>query len=318
MLDEFAQVTLRSRYFLSAGIRAEATRQDGWVQTLFETAIQMTNKPDPAIETLLDLEELAKKELEFMQGFGEERRFFDPLLEGTLQQKPASQIEGALVLNNWSSAKEDQPYDKALESVIKAFTCPEPSPTPDKDWTLANLLHRLSPWHQALGKSGSWFAMNWAWGLLKPGRPKSGGIQTEEFRKAMAIWGQVILRLRKAGAPLQWVVIAVGDWAMWKPHKRLAGENQGVPPSAYYRRWFAKTGSIPWQASTAVTDDMIDPELVENARKSYDVCLQLSQDRHEVRFMQHPGKWSYLDATRCVPPTKNSRPTVDDQMSNLR
>jgi len=79
----------------------------------------------------LNLEELAKETLhDFMKGFGKEERFFDPLLEWTLGDKPASQIKILLVTNYWYDLKKknkeklentnteenlDQPYEKLIE-----------------------------------------------------------------------------------------------------------------------------------------------------------------------------------------------------------
>jgi hypothetical protein len=269
--------------------------------------------PTPAIDAILDyreeldgeelgLENLARKTLNgFMKGFvGEEERFFDPFLEWTLGDKPASQIKILLVTNFWDELQreveivnergektkepqdKDQPYEEA-KGCITTTTEYEDNvrkPTEVADQTLLNLFHRLSPWHKAFGKDGNAAAMNQAWGLK---RLLKKNLTPEQFRRAIAIWGRVILLLREAGAPLSHVILAHGDFCRFKAQYELSGTNQGVPASAYYLRWFI-SGKQPPHHSTAITEDMIDQTLAESFHDSYEICKKLAEDSHEVRF----------------------------------
>lgn len=265
----------------------------------------MVQNQTPAINELSDLEELAKETLkDFMKGFGEAERFFDPLLDWTLDDKPVSQIEILLVTNYWDDLKEknkNQPYEKAKGCITKTASYPDDvrkatASNEETDQTLLNLVHPLSPWRKALAKDGNAAAVNQAWGLKK--RPK----EKIDFRRTLPIFGNTILLLRKAGAPLSHVILTGGDWP-FTAQQPLCGTNQGVPASAYYLRWFIKDWlQPPTSSSTTITDDMIDQKLVGSFRDSYDVCKKLAEDSHEVRFWPHPSKWSYLDSTIYVPP----------------
>jgi hypothetical protein len=287
-------------------------------------AIDILLHPKKLGYEVLNLEELAKEALhDFMKGFGKEERFFDPLLEWTLGNKPPSQIKTLLVTNHWYELKKknkkrqettiteesiDQPYEKLIECVAKAASyLPDVrkpiSSDEDPDQTLLNLIHPLSPWHKALGKDGNAAAMNQAWGLKIPEeKDPSAPVVYSRFCRAIAVWGRVVLLLREAGAPLSHVILTGDNWR-FSTHKGIWQTNQVVPASAYYLLWFIKDWSLrPPQPSNAVTDDLIDPELKERFHNSYLVCKELAQDPHEVRFWAHPGTWSYLDSTIYIPP----------------
>jgi hypothetical protein len=153
--------------------------------------------------------------------------------------------------------------------------------------------------------------MNAAWGMVrhkekdsegqisKSGKPAALG----EFghRKALAVWGGVILRLRQEAAPIKYVVIA-GAWGRWPDQSILVGENRGIPAAAYYLRWFVRERDQEQYSTNDVRHLPVSQQRLKVSESSYHVCLQLAGDEHEIRFMPHPSAWTYLDGRRCVPP----------------
>jgi hypothetical protein len=278
------------------------------------------NEAKPAIECVRPFEGQAREELsEFMEGFGngqcvDTKRFFDPVLEFTLGKKPASKLQGILVLNNWGDTTiRNKSYEDALALLNNPFQGPDLKPSPELDLTLKNLLHPASPWRDALGQNGSWIAMNAAWGMVRHKQKHTEGQKSESrkpaalgesgHRKALAVWGGVIHRLRQEAAPINYVVIA-GEWGRWPDQSILVGENRGIPAAAYYPRWFLRERDQEKCSTNDVRDLPVSQQRRKVSESSYLVCRQLAGDEHEIRFMPHPSAWTYLDGSRCVPPAQ--------------